>query len=126
MSKLSNSQKQLDKQPDKQLDKQYNWLIAIVVLILAFFPIFFIKGEYQGADDRAEAAIKSSNANYHPWFEPILKPASGEIENFLFATQAGLGAGTIGYIIGLYKGRSQAQKPQSQQQPKSLDDRSPD
>jgi cobalt/nickel transport protein len=117
MRKLSNSKNQ----PDQQHSQQHNWLIAIAVLSLAFFPIFFIKGEYQGADDRAEEAIKSANADYHPWFEPILKPASGEIETFLFATQAALGAGTIGYIIGLYKGRSQAQK-----QPKSQDDRSPD
>jgi cobalt/nickel transport protein len=121
MRKSSNA----EKQHDKQHDKQHNWLIAIAVLSLAFFPIFFIKGEYQGADDRSEAAIKSANADYHPWFEPILKPASGEIETFLFATQAALGAGTIGYIIGLYKGRSQGQS-QVQNPQNPLDDRSPD
>ncbi len=117
MRKLSNS----EQQPAKQHSRQHNWLIAIAVLSLAFFPIFFVKGEYQASDERSEAAIKEVNRQYQPWFEPILKPASGEIETFLFSTQAALGAGTIGYIIGLYKGRSQAQK-----QPKSQDDRSPD
>lgn len=99
--------------------KQYNWLLLVAVVGLAAFPLFFVRGgAYEGADDRAEGAIKEINASYTPWFDPVLKPASGEVETFLFATQAALGAGTIGYIIGLYKGRTQQQRS-------STNDRSP-
>jgi cobalt/nickel transport protein len=42
--------------------------------------------------------------------EPVLKPSGGEIEAFLFATQAAIGAGLTGYILGLYKGRSEKQR----------------
>jgi cobalt/nickel transport protein len=87
--------------------KQHNWLLAIAVVSLAAFPLFFVRGgAYEGADDRAEGAIKELNKSYEPWFQPVLKPVSGEVETFLFATQAALGAGTIGYVIGLYKGRT--------------------
>jgi cobalt/nickel transport protein len=89
--------------------KQYNWLIAIAVVSLAIFPILFVQGKYEGADDRAANEIQALNQNYQPWIKPILEPASGEIETFLFAAQAAIGAGTIGYVIGLYKGRSQRQ-----------------
>ncbi len=44
------------------------------------------------------------------WFKSFFEPASGEIESLLFASQAALGAGVVGYAIGLYKGRSQQQK----------------
>ena len=38
---------------------------------------------------------------YQPWFKPILEPASGEISSLLFALQAALGAGFIGYYLGV-------------------------
>jgi cobalt/nickel transport protein len=93
--------------------KPYNWLIAIAVVSLALFPILFVQGKYEGADDRSSSAIQELDKDYKPWFKPLLEPASGEIETFLFASQAALGAGTIGYVIGLYKGRSQRQDSNS-------------
>jgi len=84
-----------------------NWLLAIAVLILAAFPLMFVRGEYSGSDDQAEGAIKEIHPTYEPWFKPLFEPASSEIESLLFASQAAIGAGVIGYVIGLYKGRSQ-------------------
>ncbi len=43
------------------------------------------------------------NKDYEPWFESLWKPPSGEIESLLFASQAALGAGVIGYYIGKKK-----------------------
>lgn len=43
--------------------------------------------------------------DYEPWFQPLLEPPGGETESLLFALQAALGAGVIGYAIGLYRGR---------------------
>jgi len=82
-----------------------NWWLAIAVVALAVLPLIVVKGEYGGADGEAEAAIGEIQPNYEPWFEPLIELPSGEVESLLFAAQAGLGAGVIGYAIGLYKGR---------------------
>lgn len=93
-----------------KLSKQYNWFLAIAVIVLAVFPLVFVRGEYGGSDGKAKEAITEMNPTYEPWFKPFLEPASSEIEGLLFASQAALGAGVIGYVIGLYKGRTQQQQ----------------
>lgn len=87
------------------LGKQ-NWLLASAVVALAVIPLVFVRGEYAGADAQAEGAIKDLNANYEPWFNPFFEPP-GEVESLLFASQAALGSGVIGFVIGLYRGRSE-------------------
>ncbi len=84
-----------------------NWYIAIAVIALAVIPLIFVKGEYGGADGQAEEAIAEIHPTYEPWFQPFFEPPSGEIESLLFSSQAAIGAGVIGYAIGLYKGRNQ-------------------
>lgn len=96
--------------------KLSNWLLVAGVLALAVAPLIFVKGaEFGGADGQAEAAIAEIQPDYQPWFQPFFEPASGEIESLLFASQAALGAGVIGYAIGLYKGRSEQRQSQSGQ-----------
>ncbi len=102
--------------PSTQHPKQYNWLLAIAVITLAVVPLIFVRGEYKGSDDQGEDAIKELNADYKPWFKPFFEPASPEIESLLFASQAALGAGVIGYVIGRYKGRAETLSNQSQKQ----------
>ncbi len=88
-----------------------NWLLLLGVVVLAVAPLVLIKGaEFSGADGQAEDAIKEIQPEYKPWFNPLIELPSGEIESLLFSVQAGAGAGTIGYVIGLYKGRSQHQR----------------
>lgn len=84
-----------------------NWYLAIAVVTLTIIPLIFVRGEYGGADGQAEEAISEIHPTYEPWFEPFFEPASGEIESLLFSSQAAIGAGIIGYAIGLYKGRNQ-------------------
>jgi cobalt/nickel transport protein len=84
-----------------------NWLLAIAVISLAVMPLVFVRGEYGGADSQAQEAIQEIHPTYEPWFKPVLEPASSEIASLLFASQAAIGAGVIGYVIGLYKGRNQ-------------------
>ena len=67
-------------------------------------------GEFAGSDDKAEKAITEIQPGYKPWFKSFFEPASGEIESLLFASQAALGAGVVGFAIGVYKGRSQQPK----------------
>ncbi|MDZ8257790.1 energy-coupling factor ABC transporter substrate-binding protein [Nostoc sp. ChiQUE01b] len=88
-----------------------NWLLVVAVLALAVAPLIFVRGgEFAGSDDKAEKAITEIQPGYKPWFKSFFEPASKEIESLLFASQAALGAGVVGYAIGLYKGRSQQQK----------------
>lgn len=94
--------------------KQRNWLLAIAVLSLIAFPLVFVRGAFNGSDNQAEKVIQEINPTYEPWFKPFFEPASGEIESFLFAVQAALGAGVVGYAIGFYQGRSQKPGDHSQ------------
>ncbi|MTJ51898.1 energy-coupling factor ABC transporter substrate-binding protein [Anabaena sp. UHCC 0253] len=88
-----------------------NWFLILAVLALAIAPLILVRdGEFAGADGQAEAAITEIQPGYKPWFKPFFEPASGEIASLLFASQAALGAGLVGYAIGVYKGRSQQQK----------------
>jgi cobalt/nickel transport protein len=89
---------------------QGNWLIVLTVVALAILPLIFVQGEYGGADGEAEEAITEIQPDYEPWFEGIYEPPSGEIESLLFVSQAAIGAGIIGYVIGLYRGRNSVRK----------------
>lgn len=88
-----------------------NWLLVLGVFALAFAPIILVKNaEFGGADDQAKTAISEIQPEYQPWFQSIFEPPSGEVASLFFSAQAAIGAGVIGYVIGLYKGRSQQQK----------------
>lgn len=86
--------------------RQGNWRIVLAVIALAVLPLLFVRGEYGGADGEAEAAITEIKPDYEPWFASPIELPSGEIESLLFVSQAAVGAGVVGYVIGLYKGRS--------------------
>lgn len=88
-----------------------NWLLVVAVIALTVVPLIFVRGgEFTGSDDQAEKAISEVHPGYQPWFKPLFEPPSAQIESLLFSSQAALGAGVIGYVIGLYKGRSQQQR----------------
>lgn len=87
------------------------WLLLAVVL-LAALPLWLVDkpapdangqpGEiFAGADNKAKDLIGRIAPDYRPWFAPLLEPASGEIASLLFALQAALGAGFIGYYLGV-------------------------
>lgn len=84
-----------------------NWLLIVAVVLIAALPLWLVakpgQGEtaFQGADAKAQQLITEISPNYQPWFAPILEPASGEIASLLFALQAAIGAGFIGYWLGV-------------------------
>ncbi|MDT3701224.1 MAG: energy-coupling factor ABC transporter substrate-binding protein [Thermincola sp.] len=83
-----------------------NLVLIGIVVILAIIPFFVQKGaEFGGADGQAEKVITQINPDYKPWFSSFWEPPSGEIESLLFAVQAALGAGFVGYFIGYSKGK---------------------
>ncbi|MFH1774646.1 MAG: energy-coupling factor ABC transporter substrate-binding protein [Methanobacteriota archaeon] len=84
--------------------------LVTIFLVSLFLPIVLAEGEkWSGTDDQAEGVIgELTGGEYKPWFEPIWEPPSGEIESLLFTLQAAIGAITIGYFIGYYKGKNAA------------------
>ncbi len=83
------------------------WLLSGAV-ILSMAPVLMYQGkEFKATDSINITAIEAVKPGYKPWFEPVIKPSGGEIETFLFATQAAIGSGITCYILGLYKGRTE-------------------
>ena len=87
-----------------------SWLLGTAV-ILSFAPVLIFQGkEFKATDSINITAIEAVKPGYKPWFAPVIKPSGGEIETFLFATQAAIGSGVTCYILGLYKGRTERRK----------------
>jgi len=92
--------------------KRYqNLILILLVVAIGAFPLWYVnKPEpaadgkpveiFKGADDQAKDAISTIAPNYKPWFNSILEPSSGEVASLLFALQAGIGAGFLGYWFG--------------------------
>ena len=86
-----------------------NAVLLAAAALLAIVPLFmgFQREEiFAGADGQAEALIQEIRPDYEPWFQPFWEPPSGEIESLLFALQAALGAGFLGYYFGLRRGQA--------------------
>lgn len=81
--------------------KRSLWLIAAAVAIVAA-PLVVpgLGGDFKGSDDLGADAITEAHPGYQPWFQPLWKPPSDEVESLLFSLQAALGAGFLGYMIG--------------------------
>lgn len=99
--------------------KKQNLLILAAVVLLTVLPLWLVpylgiggdEGElFGGADDKVQQAIATVAPDYQRWFEPLLEPASGEIASLLFALQAALGAGVIGYWLGCAVTRDKLRK----------------
>ena len=84
----------------KLVSNRTNLILAICVVLLVVLPLAFVKGSFGGSDDQGSAAVASSVKNFKPWAHPLWTPPSPEIESLLFALQASLGAGVIGYVLG--------------------------
>ncbi|MRD73670.1 energy-coupling factor ABC transporter substrate-binding protein [Rhodocyclus tenuis] len=96
-----------------------NLLLLIAVILLVALPLWLVpkpaadaEGKtaelFTGADDKARDLIGTIDPHYQPWFAPLLEPASNEISSLLFALQAALGAGFIGYYLGVSVTREKA------------------
>jgi cobalt/nickel transport protein len=85
-----------------------NWLLVVGSVALALGPLLVLQGKnFDATDARNSNAIEELRPGYQPWFNSVIKPSGPEVQTFLFATQAAIGAGVTGYVIGLYKGRSE-------------------
>lgn len=105
-----------------------NLMLLLIVVLLAVLPLWIVEkpaavagGEeiklFGGADDKAKDMIGEIAPAYTPWFEPLIEPASDEIASLLFALQAALGAGFIGYFLGVAVTRDRLLKEGQERKP---------
>lgn len=83
-------------------------LLAVIALVVAPLALGVGAGReepFSGADALAEERITADHPDYEPWFHSLYEPPSGEIESGLFALQASLGAGFLGYYFGVARTR---------------------
>jgi len=96
-------------------------LIWVAIILLTVLPLWFAvvppaepgsepPAAFGGADTRAQEAIGTIAPSYKPWFAPLFEPPSGEIASLLFALQAALGAGVIGFWLGMSVARERDRK----------------
>lgn len=87
-----------------------NLLLLLAVAVLAIGPLLLHRDDgagFTGSDDQATQLIERSVPGYRRWAEPVWEPPSGEIESLLFALQAALGAGMLGYYFGRRRAMSE-------------------
>ncbi len=88
-------------------------ILLLLCIVIAILPLALIKdSEFGGADGEASDVVTEilGIEEYEPWASPIYEPPGGETESLLFCIQAALGAGVIGYSIGILKERNKRKK----------------
>ncbi len=103
------------------MKRHQNLLMMLAVIVLVAVPLWMVQKPapgpdgaeveiFRGADDQAKDVIATLAPGYRPWFKPLMEPPSGEIGSLLFALQAALGAGFIGYYLGVSVTRSRLRR----------------
>ena len=86
-----------------------NWVLVLGVVLLAAVPLVIGSDtQFAGADGRAVERIDETD--YRPWFAPLFNP-SPEVASGLFALQAAIGGGVIGYVFGVARTRRRNADP---------------
>ena len=87
-------------------------LLSIAALI-AFIPLFTLKGaEFGGSDDAGSKVVSQiTGTDYQPWFKPVMETwiggeLPGGIESLLFCLQTGIGVGVLFFFLGRFVERT--------------------
>ena len=99
-----------------------NCLLIAAVAALALVPLMIIKRPaagpdgrpieiFKGTDDRAVTAIQTLAPDYKPWFTSLYTAPGSATDTLLFALQAAIGTGFIGYYVVYSRKRTTSSKP---------------
>ena len=83
-------------------------LLLILVVLIAFIPLFALKeAEFGGSDDAGSQVVEEVDSGYEPIAEPILEKLlghelPGEVESLLFCIQSSIGVGIIAFFMGRF------------------------
>lgn len=84
-------------------------ILLVVVVVLVVAPLVVVRdAAFGGADAQAGTLVTELAPDYQPWANPLWTPPGPEVESLLFALQAAVGAGAIGYFFGLKRGERRA------------------
>ncbi len=83
-------------------------LIIAASLALAPDPAEEGAEAFGGTDARVTQILEEDGAR--PWFTPIFEPGSSEVESGLFALQAALGGGLLGFALGRLSARRRPER----------------
>lgn len=91
-------------------------LLLILVVLIAFIPLFALKdAEFGGSDDAGSQVVAEVDSGYEPIAEPILEKLlghelPGEVESLLFCIQSSIGVGIIAFFMGRFVERKKLGK----------------
>ena len=91
-------------------------LLLILVVLIAFIPLFALKeAEFGGSDDAGSQVVEEVDSGYEPIAEPILEKLlghelPGEVESLLFCIQSPIGVGIIAFFMGRFVERKKLGK----------------
>lgn len=94
------------------MDRRVLYILGILAVCLIFTSALLLNpdSDFGGADDAAEEQITEIDEDYEPWASNLWEPSS-ETESALFALQAAIGAGILGFVLGVFwKSRSDKKK----------------
>ncbi len=86
--------------------KKTVFILIVVAILIAFVPLFALKGaQFGGSDDAGSVMIEKISGKYEPWFTPVLErlihgELPGEVESLFFCLQTGIGVGIFAFCMG--------------------------
>ena len=81
-------------------------LLLIAIILIAFVPLFALKGaEFGGSDDAGSTVVEEVDSDFEPIAAPLIEnilggELPGEVESLLFCVQTGIGVGIIAFCMG--------------------------
>lgn len=91
-------------------------LLLILVILIAFIPLFALKdAEFGGSDDAGSQIVEEVDSGFEPIAEPILEKIlghelPGEVESLLFCIQSSIGVGILAFCMGRFVERKKLGK----------------
>ena len=90
--------------------------LLVIILLIAFIPLFALKdAEFGGSDDAGSQVVEEVHSSFQPIAEPILEKMlghelPGEVESLLFCVQSSIGVGVLAFFMGRFVERKKLGK----------------